>query len=83
MGRRVGREAAARLLQLPFAPGPVAASGLVPGNRDVHEALEEVPLLRLGLPPGRLERLVGGEELPRADQPEPVLELSLELRVRP
>ena len=49
----VGREAPACLLELAFAADPVTAPGLVPGNRDVNQPLEEVALGRLG--EGRLE----------------------------
>jgi hypothetical protein len=68
-----------RLLELPLAAGPVAAAGLVPGDDDVDEALEEVLLGRVGGAPGVLERLVSLEVLacPRE------LEASVEVRSRP
>jgi hypothetical protein len=76
----VWAEAARCLLQLPLAADPVAAAGLVPRDRDVDEALEEVTLRRLRRAPGVLELLVGREELAAANQVEPSLEL---LRLRP
>jgi len=59
----VGREAPARLLELAFAADPVTAPGLVPGDRDVNEPLEEVALGRLGGTPRVFQLLVSGEEL--------------------
>ena len=50
--RRVG------LLELTLAPDPVAAAGLVPGDDDVDEPLEEVALIGLGGAPGELQLLV-------------------------
>ena len=70
----VGREPAARLLELAFAADSVAAAGLVPGDCDVHEALEEVALGRFGSAPGIFQLLVGGEELAGPDQLQAVLE---------
>jgi hypothetical protein len=64
------RESPRRLLELPLAADAVAAAGLVPGYRDVDEALEEVLLGRFGGPPGQLEVLVRGEELAAPDQVE-------------
>jgi hypothetical protein len=72
-----------RLLELPLATDAVAARGLVPGDRDMDEALEEVLLRRVGGAPRELELLVGGEELAAADQPEPALEVALKRRRRP
>jgi hypothetical protein len=66
--RRVGREAPASLLELALAADPVAAARLIPGDRDVHEALVEVALLRLGGAPRRLELLMGLEVFAAADQ---------------
>jgi len=40
-----------------------AAPGLVPGDRDVHEPLEEIALVGPRGAPGRLERLVRREVL--------------------
>jgi hypothetical protein len=59
----VGREAPARLLELAFAADPVTAPGLVPGDRDVNEPLEEVALRWLGGTPRVFQLLVSGEEL--------------------
>ena len=69
-------EAAGGLFELTLAPRLVAAPSLVPGDDDVHEALEEVLLLRLGRSPGVLERLVGGEVLARAGEVETQGEIS-------
>jgi hypothetical protein len=66
--RREAAEAALGLLQLPLAADPVPAAGLVPRDRDVDEALEEVALVRRRGSPGILELLVGGEELASANQ---------------
>jgi hypothetical protein len=66
--RRVRREPASRFLELPLAADAVAAVGLVPGNSDLDEPLEEVALLGLGGTPGRLELLVRREVLAAADQ---------------
>jgi hypothetical protein len=63
MTRRERAEAPRRLLELPLAAGSVAAAGLVPGDHDVHEPLEEVLLGRVGGPPGILECLVRLEVL--------------------
>jgi hypothetical protein len=56
------------LRELPLGADLASAPGLVPGNRDVHETLEEVPLFSRGRTPGVLELLVCGEVLARADQ---------------
>jgi hypothetical protein len=77
--RRVARKASRRLLQLPLAADAVAAARLVPGDRDVDEALEEVALRLAGRPPRGLELLVRREELAGPDQ----LEAALVLRRRP
>jgi hypothetical protein len=42
MVRRERPEAALRLLELPLEPDPIPAAGLVPGDDDMHEPLEEV-----------------------------------------
>jgi hypothetical protein len=72
-------EPAGGLLQLPLEPGPVAAPGLVPGDDDVDEPLEEVLLLKRGGAPCVLERLVGGEVLAPAREVEPSLEVRFRL----
>ena len=66
--RRVRPEPAGCLLQLPLAADPVSAAGLVPGDRDVDEPLEEIALGRLRRPPGGLELLVRLEVLAGPDQ---------------
>jgi len=63
MTRRERPEPALRLLELPLEPDPVPAAGLVPGDDDVHEPLEEVLLLGRRRAPGVLERLVRREVL--------------------
>jgi hypothetical protein len=73
--RSVGPEAAGRLLQLPLAADPVAAPGLIPGDGEVDEPLEEVALLWRRRAPRVLELLVSGEELAPADQIETRSEL--------
>jgi hypothetical protein len=61
------REPPRGLLELPLAADPVPPTGLVPGDRDVHEALEEVLFGRLGSAPDVLERLVRFEVLTALD----------------
>lgn len=73
MGWGEGREPACRFRQLSLAADPVAAAGLVPRDRDVDEALEEVALGAVGPAPHLLEHLVRGEVLAALDQLEPVL----------
>jgi hypothetical protein len=68
-----------RLLELALAAGTVVARGLVPGDDDVDEALEEVLLGRVGRAPRVLERLVGLEVLAGAG----VVQPQLEVRRRP
>jgi hypothetical protein len=72
MLRREGLESARRLRELPLAAGAVPPTCVVPGDRDVHEALEEVLFCRLGLPPSFLELLVRLEVLSAPDQIETV-----------
>ena len=81
MGGPVGPEPPSRLLELPLAAGPVAPAGLVPGDRDVQEPLEEVALLRRSRTPDVLQHLVGGEVLAAPDQGQAPIQL--ELRPRP
>ena len=71
MPRRVGPEPARRLLELPLAADPPAATRLVPGDGDVDEPLEEVALGRIGGAPGELELLVRREPLAAAQELEP------------
>jgi hypothetical protein len=73
----VGRESAGRLRELSLAADAVPAPGLVPGDGDVDEALEEVALCGLSGAPNVLELLVRREELAAADQLEPMLKLRL------
>ena len=54
MRRRVGGEPARGLLELALAADAIAAPGLVPGDGDVDEALEEVALGAVGCPPREL-----------------------------
>ena len=72
---RVRPEPPGRLLELPLAADAVPAAGLVPRDREVDEALEEVALLGRRGPPDVLELLVGGEVLAVANQVESALEL--------
>jgi hypothetical protein len=51
------------LFELALATGTVVAPGLVPGDDDVDETLEEVLFGRVCLAPRVLERLVGLEVL--------------------
>jgi hypothetical protein len=74
---REGREAAGSLLQLARTADLVAPPGLVPGDDDVHQPLEEVLLSRLRSAPGVLERLVRGEVLARPGEVEAALEVAL------
>jgi CheY-like chemotaxis protein len=61
VARRVWGEAAARLLELARAAVAVPTPGLIPGDGDVYQALEEIALLRRGGAPGDLEFLVSLE----------------------
>jgi hypothetical protein len=56
------------LLELTLAPRTIASAALVPGDREVNEALEKVALVRLGRPPSKLELLVRLEVLGAANQ---------------
>jgi hypothetical protein len=80
MHRCVRREAALGLLELALAADPPAAPGLVPGDRDVDEPLEEIALLAVGRPPGELELLVRREELAAPDELDSRLEMGLHSR---
>ena len=64
-------ESPPRLLELPLAAHAVAPPGLVPRDRDVDKALEEVLLRRIGGAPDVLERLVRLEVLAVRDLREP------------
>jgi hypothetical protein len=61
---------------LPLEPDPVPAAGLIPGDDDVHEPLEEVLLLGLRRAPCVLERLVRGEVLAPPREVEPAFQVS-------
>jgi hypothetical protein len=74
MLRGVWRQPAARLLELTFGADSPATAGLVPGDRDVHQPLHEIPLGRLGGAPRVLQFLVGREEFARANQFQAALE---------
>ena len=67
----IGRQAPACLLQLPLAARPLAATGLVPRDGHMDEALAEVSLAGLGRPPCRLQLLVCLEVLPRRTSSSP------------
>ena len=77
MLRRVRPESAGGFLELSLAADAVGPAGLVPGDGDVDEPLEEVALLGRRRAPRVLQLLVGGEELTAPDQVEPALELRL------
>ena len=64
------------LLELPLAARPLSTAGLVPGDDDMDEPLEEVLLGRLGGAPGILERLVCREVLSRSRQLQAAREVS-------
>ena len=64
------------LLQLTPTAGVVASTGLIPGDDDVHEPLEEVLLGRLSGPPSVLERLVRREVLAGSCEIEAAFEVS-------
>ena len=68
VNRAVSVEPPFRLRELPFAAGPVPALGVVPGDRDVDEPLEEVALVPGRRAPLVLELLVRVEVLARADE---------------
>ena len=68
MARGVGTESAHGLRQLPLAADAAAPSGLVPGDGDVDETLEEVLLCVVGRAPRELELLVRGEVLAPPDE---------------
>jgi len=75
-------EPAGCLVELPLGAGTPAATRLVPGDDDVHEALEEVFLRGVGCTPSVLEGLVRGEVLPGAGELEPALEVTFYFRAR-
>jgi hypothetical protein len=78
MLRRERLEPPQRLCQLPLGADLPSAPGLVPGDRDVHETLEEVALLGRGGSPCVLELLVSGEVLACTNQPDARLICGLE-----
>jgi hypothetical protein len=76
MGGAEARKAARGLRELALARDCAARHRcVVPRDRDVDEALEEVALVCLGGAPEILQHLVGREVLPAVDQLEPALEL--------
>jgi hypothetical protein len=72
--RCVRTEPPQSLFELPFAADAVPPTRLVPGDRDVDEALEVIAFGRPRRAPRKLELLVCGEELPLIDQAEPSVE---------
>jgi hypothetical protein len=77
---RERRESPRSFFELPLASHAVAAAGLIPGDGDVHEPLEEVALVCDRRTPRIFERFVRLEVLAGADQVEAVAE---PLRRRP
>src|SRR3954466_15240269 len=84
MRRRVRRQPPERLDELTLGADLPAAAGLVPGNRDMHEALEEVALRGGCGAPGELALLARGEGFAAPDglNSRPVVVLEF-LRRRP
>ena len=81
---RVRRQPPERLGQLTLGADAPAAARLVPGDRHVHEPLEEVAFVLRRRAPGVLELLVRGEILAGADQLDARLKGGLELlRLQP
>jgi hypothetical protein len=74
MGRAIRGESPHRLLELAFAARPVAAAGVVPGDGDVNEPLEEVALPGRRLAPLVLELLVRLEIRSRTDEFDPLFQ---------
>src|SRR5712691_9893560 len=84
MRRRERLESPHGLGQLPFRADLAPASGLIPLNGDVHQALKEVTLLGGRRAPGIFKLLVRGEILAGADQLDAGLKVGLELlRLQP
>ncbi len=75
MAGRERAEPPGRLLELALAAGAVVASGLVPGDDDVDEPLEEVFFGRVRCAPRVLERFVRLEVLAGARQSEAAVEV--------
>ncbi len=77
MGRSIRAEAARGLLELTLAARPVPAARVQPGDRDVHEPLEEVALRSRRLAPLVLQLLVrlevgaGADEIEASFEPHP------------
>ena len=61
-------------VKLSLAADAVPPTRLVPGDRDVDEALEVIAFSRPRRSPRKLELLVRGEELPPIDQAQPSVE---------
>lgn len=68
MARRIRGEAPASLRELAGRPVAVAPTRVVPGDRDVHEPLQEIALVRRCRTPLVLERLVRFEKSSRPDE---------------
>ena len=64
----VRAQATRRLLELALAPGSVSATRVQPGDRDVHEPLQEVALGGRRVAPLVLELLVRLEVLAGPDE---------------
>ncbi len=80
MRGRVGRQPADRLLELALGSDLPAAAGLVPGDGDVDEALEEVAFGLGRRAPGEFELLVRGEVLAGAYELNPRKEATRRFR---
>ncbi len=74
MDAPVRAEPSLRLRELPLTAHTIAPSRLVPGDRDVDEALEEVALDLRGGTPLVFELLVRREVLAGTDQPKSLIE---------
>jgi hypothetical protein len=80
MNGRIGRKPPSRFLELALAAHTVAPPGLVPGDRDVDEPLEEIAFGRRSGAPRIFQLLMGREEVAGPNQLQAALE---RLRRRP